>query len=32
VGSSTAEAQAFLRSELARWADLARKVGIKPQD
>jgi tripartite-type tricarboxylate transporter receptor subunit TctC len=32
VGSSTAEAQAFLRGELARWADLAKKVGIKPQD
>ena len=32
VGSGTAEAQAFLRTELARWADLARRAGIKPQD
>jgi tripartite-type tricarboxylate transporter receptor subunit TctC len=32
VGSSAAEAQAFLRGELARWADLARRAGIKPQD
>jgi tripartite-type tricarboxylate transporter receptor subunit TctC len=32
VGSSAAEAQAFLRAELARWADLAKRAGIKPQD
>jgi len=32
VGSSTADAQGFLRGELARWAELAKKVGIKPQD
>ena len=32
VGGSAAEAQAFLRAELARWADLARRAGIKPQD
>ena len=32
VGSSTADAQGFLRGEIARWAELAKKVGIKPQD
>ena len=32
VGSTPKEAEAFLRSELARWADVAKRVGIKPQD
>jgi tripartite-type tricarboxylate transporter receptor subunit TctC len=32
VGSTTPEAHAFLKSELARWADVAKRVGIKPQD
>ena len=32
VGSTSKEAEAFLRSELARWADVAKRVGIKPQD
>ena len=32
VGSTSKEAQAFLRSELARWADVAKRTGIKPQD
>lgn len=32
VGGSTAEAQAFLRAELARWADTAKRAGIRPQD
>jgi tripartite-type tricarboxylate transporter receptor subunit TctC len=32
VGSTPPEAQIFLRGELARWADVARRVGIKPQD
>lgn len=32
VGSSTADAQAFLRAELVRWADVAKRAGIKPQD
>jgi tripartite-type tricarboxylate transporter receptor subunit TctC len=32
VGSTPAEADAFLKSELARWADVAKRVGIKPQD
>jgi len=32
VGSTPQEAQTFLRNELARWADVAKRVGIKPQD
>jgi tripartite-type tricarboxylate transporter receptor subunit TctC len=32
VGSNIAEAREFLRAELARWADVARRNGIKPQD
>jgi tripartite-type tricarboxylate transporter receptor subunit TctC len=32
VGSTQKEAEAFLRAELARWADVAKRVGIKPQD
>jgi tripartite-type tricarboxylate transporter receptor subunit TctC len=32
VGSTPQEAQTFLRGELARWADVAKRVGIKPQD
>lgn len=32
VGSTSAEAQAFLRAEIARWAELAKRVGIKAQD
>ncbi|HUQ74637.1 MAG TPA: tripartite tricarboxylate transporter substrate binding protein [Burkholderiales bacterium] len=32
VGSTSQEAGMFLRSELARWADVAKRVGIKPQD
>lgn len=32
VGSSTTHAQSFLRDELARWADVAKRAGIKPQD
>ena len=32
VGSTPKEAEAFLKSELARWADVARRAGIKPQD
>ena len=32
VGGSTAEAHAFLRAELARWADLTKRAGIRPQD
>ena len=32
VGSTPAEAAAFLKRELARWADVAKRVGIKPQD
>ena len=32
VGSTPKEAEAFLKSELARWADVAKRVGIKPQD
>lgn len=32
VGSSAADAQAFLRAELVRWADVAKRAGIKPQD
>ena len=32
VGSTPKEAEAFLKSELARWADVAKRAGIKPQD
>ena len=32
VGSSAKEAEAFLKAELARWADVAKRAGIKPQD
>ena len=32
VGSTPKEAEAFLKGELARWADVARRAGIKPQD
>jgi len=32
VGSTSADAGAFLKSELARWADVAKRAGIKPQD
>ena len=32
VGSTAKEAEAFLKSELARWADVAKRAGIKPQD
>jgi tripartite-type tricarboxylate transporter receptor subunit TctC len=32
VAGTSAEATAFLKSELARWADVAKRVGIKPQD
>ena len=32
VGSTSADAATFLKSELARWADVAKRVGIKPQD
>jgi tripartite-type tricarboxylate transporter receptor subunit TctC len=32
VGSTSKEAEVFLRSELARWADVAKRVGIKPRD
>jgi tripartite-type tricarboxylate transporter receptor subunit TctC len=32
VGSTAAEAQTFLRGELGRWADVAKRAGIKPQD
>ena len=32
VGSTPPEAQAFLRGELARWAEVAKRVAIKPQD
>jgi tripartite-type tricarboxylate transporter receptor subunit TctC len=32
VGSTSADAGAFLSKELARWADVAKRAGIKPQD
>ena len=32
VGSTPKEAEALLKSELARWADVAKRAGIKPQD
>ena len=32
VGSTPQEAQTFLHGELARWAEVAKRVGIKPQD
>jgi len=32
VADTPAEAQAFLRSEIQRWSDVAKRVGLKPQD
>jgi len=32
VGSTPAEAAAFLKAEVARWAEVARRAGIKAQD
>jgi len=32
VADTPAEARAFLRSEIERWADVAKRVGLKPQD
>jgi tripartite-type tricarboxylate transporter receptor subunit TctC len=31
VGSSQAEAERFVRAELAKWAKLVKDAGIKPQ-
>jgi tripartite-type tricarboxylate transporter receptor subunit TctC len=32
VADAPPEAQAFLRSEMERWSDVAKRVGLKPQD
>src|SRR4051812_22841351 len=32
VADTPAEAQRFLRSEMERWSDVAKRVGLRPQD